>query len=143
MHTLGNSLLVRADFILDKSRGGDRLTFKRWRRGLAESLPALMGFPACRAVVRLHHGEVEGWYSVWLRVPVRRLPRRKRMGKIKARLRDRLEAALLAVGGDVVKLGVRRCRPRHELRLVRPEPLSLEVAHEGEREVASAGAVGA
>src|SRR5215204_1112997 len=98
VNTVGNNLLVRADFVLDKSRGGDRLTFKRWRRGLAEALPGLMGFPNSRAVVQLHHGEVEGRYSAWLRVPVRLLPKRKRVGKIKARLRGRLESALLAVG---------------------------------------------
>src|SRR3954452_19979135 len=88
MDTLRNHLLVRADFVLDRSRGGDRLTFKRWRRGLAEALPSLMGLPGSRAVVQLHYGEEEGRYSAWLRVPIQRLPKRKRLGKIKARLRD-------------------------------------------------------
>jgi hypothetical protein len=124
---VGNNLLVRADIVLDRSRGGDRLTFKRWRRGLAEALPSLMGFHGGRAVVQLHHGEEQGLYSVWLRLPVKRMPKRERMGKIKERLRGRLESALLAVGGDVLKLGVRRCRPRHELRLVHPEPAPLRL----------------
>jgi hypothetical protein len=118
-------LLARADFVLDRSRGGDRLTFKRWRRGLAEALPGLMGFPGVRARVRLRHGEEQGRYSVWLRLPARRLPNHKGLGKVKARLRGRLDAALLAVGGDVVKFGVRRCKAPHRLRLVSAEPCPI------------------
>jgi hypothetical protein len=137
VNALGNSLLVRADFVLDRSRGGDRLTFKRWRRGLAAALPALMGFPESRALVWLRQGEEQGRYSVWLRVPVEALPKRKRLARIKAALLGRLEAALLAVGGDVIKLGVRRSRPRHELRLVAPEPVQLQIAP-AEPELASA-----
>jgi hypothetical protein len=112
--TARKSLLVRADFILDRSRGGDRLTFKRWRRVLADALPRLLGCAdRCpRAVVRLHRGEVEGRFSGWLRIPVERRPGRKRLRKIRAKLHDRLESALLPVGGEVVKVGVRRCRAR-------------------------------
>lgn len=120
------TLLVRADFTLDRSRGGDRLTFKRWRRVLAAALLRLMGFADCRAALRLHHGDEEGRYSFWLRLPVERRPGRKRLARIREKLRDRLESVLLPVGGEVVKLGVRRCRPRLVLRLVPADaPLRL------------------
>jgi hypothetical protein len=125
--TARKSLLVRADFALDRSRGGDRLTFKRWRRVLAGALPRLMGFGdhCTRAVLRLHEGPEEGRFSLWLRLPVSRRPSRKRLGKIKAKLRDRLESVLLPVGGDVIKLGVRRCQPKRVLRLVQQETVCL------------------
>jgi hypothetical protein len=117
VETTRKSLLARADFVLDRSRGGDRLTFKRWRRVLGEVLPRLMGCAErCpRAVVRLHHGEEEGRFTAWLRLPVERLPGRKRLRLIGARLRERLEAGLLAVGGDVLKVSVRRFRARPAL----------------------------
>jgi hypothetical protein len=129
MDTARKHLLVRADFTLDRSRGGDRLTFKRWRRVLADALPRLMGLADCRAVLRLHHGEEEGRYSLWLRLPVERRPGRKRLGKIRAKLWERLESALLPVGGELAKLGVRRRQPRQALRLVHPDfPLQLAQA---------------
>jgi hypothetical protein len=105
-------LLARADFTLDRSQGGDRLTFKRWRHVLARALPELMGCAdrCTRAVVRLHHGEEQGRFSAWLRIPLERRPGRKRMRQIKDKLRARLEAVLLPVGGEVVKFGVRRFR---------------------------------
>jgi hypothetical protein len=131
VNTSGNSLLVRADFVLDRSRGGDQLTFKRWRRGLAEAIPGLMGFPDIRAKVRLHHGEEQGRYSVWLRLPARRLPNRKGLGKVRVRLRERLDSALLAVSGDVIKFGVRRCKARHQLRLISPEPCPMRLVPVG------------
>jgi hypothetical protein len=110
--TIRKFLIVRADFVLDRSRGGDRLMFKRWRRALAEVFPRLLGCASRsdRTAVRLHCGEEEGRFTGWLRLPVQRLPGRKGLRKLKAKLRDRLEMALLAVGGDVVKFGVRRYR---------------------------------
>ena len=136
MDTARKSLLVRADFTLDRSRGGDRLTFKRWRRVLAEALPRLLGFGGRRAVLRLHEGEEQGRFSLWLRLPVRRRPGRKRLGAIKAKLRDRLESVLLPVGGDVIKLGVRRCQPRRASPLV-PHETVLRPFHT--EEVGQAG----
>jgi hypothetical protein len=124
MDTARKSLLVRADFSLDRSRGGDRLTFKRWRRVLSDALPRLMGYGA-RGVLRLHEGPEEGRYSLWLRLPISRRPGRKRLAKIKAKLLDRLESVLLPVGGDVIKLGVRRCQPKRSLRLVPQETVLL------------------
>lgn len=108
------SLLVRADFILDRSRGGSALVFKRWRRVLAESLPRLMGLGnrCSRARVRLHRGEEQGRFSAWLRIPVRRHPGRNGFRKIRQKLHEKLEAVLLAVGGEVIRFGVRRCRPK-------------------------------
>jgi len=65
-----------------------------------------------RARVRLHRGGTVVWYSGWLRLPMERRPSRKRLGTIKAKLRSRLEAGLQLVDGQVLKVGVRRCRPR-------------------------------
>jgi hypothetical protein len=112
--TARKSLLVRADFTLDRSRGGDRLMFKRWRRVLADALPRLLGVAdrCSRAAVRLRRGEEQGRYAAWLRLPVERRPGRKLLRRIKEKLRGRLEEALLPVGGEVIKLGVRRRRPR-------------------------------
>ena len=114
MDTARKSLLVRADFTLDRSQGGDRLTFKRWRRVLAEALPRLLGVAdRCpRAVVSLHDGEEQGRYSAWLRLPVERSPGRELVRRIKENLRGRLQAVLLPVGGELIKFGVRRLQPK-------------------------------
>ena len=126
------SLLFRADFLLDRSRGGDRLIFKRWRRVLGGSLPGIMGISKhCSSVrVRLHHGEEQGRFSLWLRLAVERHPRRKRLLKIKAKLCDRLESALLAIGGEIVKCGLRRCHGKSlptPLPFVQPGELTASV----------------
>ena len=86
------TLLVRAELTLNRSQGGSRLLFKRWRRVLAGALPRLMGIAnRCpRAVVRLHHGEEQGRFTMWLRFPVERRPGREHLGKIKAKLRGEL-----------------------------------------------------
>jgi hypothetical protein len=114
MNTATKSLLVRADFVLGNRQGGDRLMCKRWRRALAEALPRLLGCadrrPAVR--VRLHEGEGEARFSGWLRIPIERRPNRRRLRRFKAKLRASLEAGLRLVDGAVLKLGVRRCRPR-------------------------------
>ena len=104
------SLLVRADFVLGNRSGGNRLSCKRWRRLLADVLPRLMGcVRRCpRAVVRLHEGEGEAKYTGWLRIPIERRPSRKRLRRLKANWRARLEAGLLLIDGRVLKLGVRR-----------------------------------
>src|SRR5438132_8592454 len=110
MNMMRKFLIVRADFVLDRSRGGDRLMFKRWRRALVNVFPRLLGCAsrADRTAVRLHSGEEEGRFTAWLRLPVRRLPGRSGLRRLKSKLRDRLEMALLAVGGDVIKFGIRR-----------------------------------
>lgn len=113
MHLPEKALLVRADFVLANRAGGGRLSCKRWRRALAQALPRLMGCARrCpEAVVRLHDGEGEASYTAWLRIPVARRPGRRRLRAFKAKLRARLEAALLPIEGRVLKLGVRRRRP--------------------------------
>jgi len=107
------SLLVRADFVLGEHKGGDRGMYRRWRRILVDALPRLMGC-ADRAAkaerVRLHDGEGNGSYSGWVRMPIERRPGRRRLRKLKAKLRTRLEAGLLPIEGRVLKVGVRRCR---------------------------------
>jgi hypothetical protein len=107
-------LLVRADFVLGNRRGADRLWCKRWRRVLKDALPRLLGCAnRCpTAEVCLHDGDGEARYSGWLRIPIERRPSRRRLRKFKAKLRSRLEAGLLAVDGQVIKVGVRRCVPR-------------------------------
>jgi len=107
-------LLARADFAL--TGGGDRGLLKRWRRVLAGSLPALMG-RAGKARVRLHE---TGSFTAWMRLPVERRPTRGRTRALEARLRDRLEAALLPVRGLVFDLRVRRFRRKAELALFGP-----------------------
>ncbi len=117
------SLLVRADFVLANRSGGGRLSCKRWRRLLADTLPGLMGCARrCpRAVIRLHEGGQEASYTGWLRIPIERRPGRKRLRKLKAKLRARLEAGLLPVDGRVLKVGVRReVSPAEALSLAMP-----------------------
>lgn len=108
------SLLVRADFVLRNRQGAGRIVCKRWRRLLADALPGLLGCARrCdKARVRLHQGVGEAHFSGWLRLPIERRPSRRRLRQFKARLRARLEAGLLPIDGQVLKLGVRRCRPR-------------------------------
>ena len=94
-----------------------------------------MGLGDRRTRVRLHEGEEEGRFSMWLRLPISRRPGRKRLAKIKAKLFDRLESVLLPVGGDVIKLGVRRCQQPHRLRLVGQESNLLPFHLEGAGQV--------
>lgn len=112
------SLLVRADFVLGKHQIADRLTHLRWRRILVGALPVLLGCArrCSRAEhVRLHRAEGEARFSAWLRIPTQRRPSRTRLRRLKVKLRARLEAGLKAVNGEVLKLGVRRCRTRPDL----------------------------
>jgi hypothetical protein len=142
--TIQKTLLVHADFLLDRSRGGDRLIFKRWRRALAEFLPRIMGISkrCSRARVRLHYGEEQGRFSVWLRIPVERYPGRKRLQRIKEKLREKLESALLAIGGDVVKFGIRRCQRKPVLLdLAQPELTPLRLAQSDETAAGSLNGV--
>lgn len=115
MNTTGKSLLVRADFALGDGSGTDRRTLKRWRRILGDVLPVLMGCanrsPKAERV-RLRTGPDGCWFSVWVRLPIERRPSRRRLRKLKAKLRARLEVGLGPVAGRVLKLGVRRIRPR-------------------------------
>jgi hypothetical protein len=122
MNTERKSLLVRADFVIGRgqpgARPGERLVYRRWRRVLVDALPRLLGCARRGARVehvRLHDGTDEGHFSAWLRIPTRRRPNRRRARRLGARLRDRLVAALAPVGGEVLKVGVRRCRARSEL----------------------------
>jgi hypothetical protein len=104
---------VRADFVLGEGRTGDRLTFKRWRRVLADALPRLLGCAKRAPVaehVRLRDSEAGGRFTGWVRIPVERRPGRQQVRAFKVRLRNRLEAGLSPVGGRVLKVGVRRCR---------------------------------
>jgi hypothetical protein len=112
--TARKSLLVRADFVLGNRRGGARLACKRWRRVLADALPQLLGCADRRpdVRVRLHDGEGEARFSGWLRIPIERRPSRRRLRKMKAKLQARLEAGLLPIDGQVIKLGVRRVKHR-------------------------------
>ena len=115
MNESNKHLLVRADFVLGSSHGGDRPAYHRWRRVLIDALPRLLGCSdRCERAerVRLHKGEGQGRYVAWLRLPVERRPGRKRLRKLKAKLRARLEASLRPLDGAVLKLGVRRQRPR-------------------------------
>jgi hypothetical protein len=113
------SLLVRADFVLGRGRGGDRLVYRRWRRVLTDALPRLLGCadrtPHAERVC-LHKVEGEGRFTGWVRLPVERHPKRRRLRKFRNALRERLGAGLLPIDGQVVKVGVRRCRAR----LVKP-----------------------
>src|SRR5262249_41457681 len=130
VNTARKSLLLRADFTLDRSRGGDRLIFKRWRRVLADALPRLMGCAdrCSRVVLRLREGEEQGRFSLWMRLPIDRFPARERLRKLQEKLRARLESVLLAVGGDIVKFVLRRRWPKPALRLLQPEAPSLQLA---------------
>ena len=106
------SLLVRADFVLGNRRGGDRPQCRRWRRILAGALPALLGCARrCpKAIIQLHEGDGEAKFSGWLRIPIERRPSRRRVRTFGAKLRERLEAGLLPIDGQVIKVGVRRCK---------------------------------
>jgi hypothetical protein len=107
-------LLVRADFVLKSDTITDRRVYKRWRRIFIDALPRLLGCEhRCPQAerVRLHIPGEEGRFTAWLRIPIQRRPSRRRIRKFKARLRARLEAGLLPPG-RVLKVGVRRCRPR-------------------------------
>lgn len=112
------SLLVRADFVLGKHQPADRLIFHRWRRILIDALPHLLRCakrcPRAEHVC-LHQGEAEGRFSAWLRLPIQRRPNRRRLRQLKAKLRSRLEAGLQPFQGEVLKLGVRRCRNKPEV----------------------------
>ena len=132
MDTVRKSLLVRADFVLGNRRGGGRLACKRWRRLLADALPRLLGCAdrCARARVRLHDGEGEARFSGWLRIPIERRPSRRRLRKLKAKLRARLEAGLLPIDGQVIKLGVRRVRTRPVAAAAPVAPFTLEVPAE-------------
>jgi hypothetical protein len=152
-------LLVRADFVLGNRRGGGRLACKRWRRVLADALPRLLGCadrcPGAR--VRLHEGEGEARFSGWLRIPIERRPSRRRLRKLKAKLHARLEAGLLPIDGQVIKLGVRRCRTRPaaeapvapftlevpaEAVVLPPEDVSVPRLFDGAEQLVEVGAVG-
>ena len=124
MNETNKCLLVRADFVLGKSQGGDRPTYHRWRRVLIDALPRLLGCAdRCPRAerVRLHKGEGAGRYVGWVRIPVERRPGRRRLRKMKAKLRARLEDSLRPLDGSVVKLGVRRQRRR-------PRPAAVPLA---------------
>jgi hypothetical protein len=125
------NLLVRADFILGKSAGGDRPAFHRWRRVLIDALPRLLGCSErCERAerVRLHKGEGQGRFVAWLRIPVERRPGRKRLRKLRSKLRARLEGSLRPLDGTVVKLGVRRQRRRPPV-LVLPQASPVPDVH--------------
>jgi hypothetical protein len=124
-------MLVRADFVLGRERGGDRLAYRRWRRVLIDALPRLLGCAhrCSRAErVRLHKGDGEGSFSAWLRIPMERRPSRRRLRKFKGKLRARLEAVLQPLGGQVLKLGVRRLRPRQVVPAVQEAVVPQELA---------------
>jgi hypothetical protein len=124
MHPDHKSLLVRADFVLRNRSGADRLACKRWRRLLGDVLPKLMGYgQRCpKAVVRLHEGDGEANYTGWLRISIKRRPGRKRLRRFKSKLRGRLEAGLLLIDGQVLKLGVRRRATRLDRPMILAAP---------------------
>jgi hypothetical protein len=117
---MNKHLLVRADFVLGRRQGGDRLVYRRWRRILVEALPRLLGCSdRCPRAerVRLHkgEGESEGRYVAWVRIPIERRPGRNRLRKLKAKLRGRLEESLRPLDGEVIKFGVRRQKRREDV----------------------------
>jgi hypothetical protein len=118
MHTDQKSLLARAEFIIGKGQGGDRLLYRRWRRILIDALPRLLGCaqrcPRAEHVC-LHEGGEEGRYSAWLRIPIQRRPGRSLVRKLERKLSDRLSAGLLPIHGEVLKVRVRRCRALPEV----------------------------
>lgn len=118
MNARSKSLLVRADFVMGRGHDADRMAYRRWRRIFVEALPRLLGCARrCPRAerVRLHTGATEASYSGWLRIPMRRRPSRSRLRRFRTQLRRRLEAGLKPVGGEVLKVGVRRCRARPAL----------------------------
>ncbi len=106
------SLLVRLDFILGKGQTAPRVIYCRWRRVLIEALPKLLGCsqrcPRAEHVC-LHHGEGEGHFSAWLRIPVQRRANRKLLRKLKSKWLTRLDEGIKPMNGEVVKVGIRRC----------------------------------
>jgi hypothetical protein len=128
VYAKSKSLLVRADFVLGK--GGDGLVYHRWRRILAEALPRLLGCErrSPRAErIRLHEPEGDGRFTGWVRIPIERRPSRRRLRKFRDKLRRRLESSLQPLDGRVLKVGVRRLRPR--LAIVTPAlPFPAETA---------------
>jgi hypothetical protein len=115
MNTSRRYLLVRADFVIGQHSHPDSAVCRRWRRVFMQALPRLMGCadraPAAERV-SLHEGEVAGSFTGWVRIPMMRRPDRKKLGKFKRKLRERLEASLTPMDGCVLKLGVRRCTER-------------------------------
>jgi hypothetical protein len=124
------SLLVRADFVLGAHKAGDRRAYKRWRAILRKALPRLLGCERrCpeSEKVRLRCVEGEPRFTGWLRIAIQRRPGKKRIRKFKERLRRRLEASLLPIGGAVIKVGVRRCR-REDVAMISPAvPVAVEL----------------
>lgn len=119
MHSPSKSLLVRADFRLSRKEAVDRLAYYRWRRVFIEALPRLLGCAVrCPSAERvcLHKGE-EVKFSAWLRIPIERRPNRQQLRRLKVKLHGRLESGLKVVGGEVLKLGVRRCKKPQQLPL--------------------------
>jgi hypothetical protein len=112
MNSAQRSLLVRADFVVGRNQQPDSALCRRWRRVFIQALPKLMGcadrVPVAERV-SLHTGTTLGSFTGWLRIPMPRKPNRKALGKLKRKLRDRLESSLSLMDGTVLKLGVRRC----------------------------------
>ena len=130
MQAKSKSILVRADFVLGQRQGVDRRTFQRWRRILLVALPGLLGCERrCPRAerIRLRSAEEGLSFSGWLRIPIQRRPGRKRARKLQEKLRRRLELSLQPIDGQVIKLGLRRCRPRLAEAFVGAPSLSLAV----------------
>jgi hypothetical protein len=66
---------------------------------------------------------VEGRFTGWVRLPVQRRPGRRRVRKLRAEVRSRLDSALRPIDGRVLAVGIRRCRA------VPPTPLTLPLPH--------------
>ena len=117
MQTDQKSLLVRADFLLGKCQNAGRVVYHRWRKILIDALPRLLGCARrCPQAERvcLHRGE-EGRYSAWLRIPVSRRPGRSFVHKLETKLKERLQAGLQPIQGEVLKVRIRRCQPMQEI----------------------------
>lgn len=128
MHVDQKSLLVRADFSIGKGQNVDRIVYHRWRKILIDALPRLLGCsrrcPQAEHVC-LHKGTGEGRYTAWLRIPVVRRPGRSFVQRLEGKLKERLEAGLKPIQGEVLKVRVRRCRMLPEVL-----PLFKEMAEE-------------